>query len=173
MSKTIIVSLFAIFSSLTYANAIESISIDLSSLHPGSVLSGSVMLANPLGLGDSALIPLSFSDPSDYRPDSLTTTLSVINGVPLDQFRFSTITFTNLANNKTYNLTVRGAAQCVTDFPCQATGGFQANDPPAFFGTYTISAALAGVPEPGYGWLSGGLGLVLAAVRRRLSNASR
>ena len=157
--KVSFIILLAAFPGLTRAAVIESLSIDLSFLHPGSVLSGSAILQNPLMLGDSAQIPLTFTDPADYSPSALTTTLSVTAGTPLDQFRFSTIVFTNLANNKTYNLTVVGAAQCAVDFPCQATGGFQANSPPAFSGTYTITAvaAASAVPEPTYGLLIAGL----------------
>src|SRR5262245_956076 len=100
------VLLFSTCAALMRADVIQTLSIDLSALHPGSVLSGSVILQNPLMLGDSAVIPLSFTDPSDYSPTMLATTLSVTAGTPDDQFRFSDISFTNLANNKTYNLMV-------------------------------------------------------------------
>jgi hypothetical protein len=160
------VILLAVSGGLLHASTIQTISIDLGPLHPGSVLSGSVTLQNPLMLGDSAQIPLSFTDPSNYSPNALTTTLSVTNGTPTDQFRFSTITFTNLANSKTYNLVVRGAAQCAVDFPCQATGGYEANSPPAFTGTYTITAAPAAVPEPSYTLLVLGLFTTFAFGRR-------
>jgi hypothetical protein len=165
--------LLAASGGLLHASTIQTISIDLSPLHSGSVLSGSVILQNPLMLGDSTSILLSFSDPADYSPASLTTTLSVTNGVPNDQFRFSTITFTNLANSKTYNLEVRGAASCAVDFPCTATGGYQANDPAAFTGTYTITTAAAptAVPEPGYALLVSGL-LTAFAFGRRRGNAT-
>ena len=157
---------------LLCASTIQTLSIDLSPLHSGSILSGSVTLQNPLMLGDSAQIPLSFSDPLNYDPSSLIAILSVTSGTPNDQFRFSTITFTNLADNKTYNLVVRGAASCVVDFPCQATGGYEANNPPAFTGTYTITAAsAAAVPEPNFVWLL--LGLVPARVFGRRLFASR
>ncbi len=155
---------------LAQADTIQSISIDLSVLNPGSILSGSVTLSTPLMLGDSVLIPLTFSDPADYSPTNLSTTLSVTNGVPTDQFRFSTITFTNLANNKTYNLNVVGAATCAVDFPCTATGGFEANSPPAFSGTYTVTAGPStapGVPEPSYAFLVSGA-IAAFALRRKL-----
>jgi len=153
---------------LMHASTIQTLSINLAPLHPGSVLSGSVTLQNPLALGDSVVIPLSFTDPADYSPNTVTTTLSVTNGTPTDQFRFSTIIFTNLADNKTYNLVVRGAAQCAVDFPCQATGGYEANSPPAFSGTYTITAAAApvAVPEPSYALLVLGLVTTFAFGRR-------
>jgi hypothetical protein len=162
------VILLAAFGGLLHASTIQTISIDLTPLHAGSVLSGSVILQNPLMLGDSALIALSFTDPADYSPNNLTTTLSVTNGTPNDQFRFSTITFTNLANNKVYNLDVRGAASCAVDFPCQATGGYQANDPAAFTGTYSITTAAAptAVPEPSYTFLLSGLAVTFALARR-------
>jgi hypothetical protein len=166
--------LLAASGSLLHASTIQTISIDLAALHAGSVLSGSVILQNPLMLGDSVQIPLSFTDPSDYSPTSLTTTLSVTNGTPNDQFRFDTISFLNLANSKTYNLVVRGAASCAVDFPCQATGGYEANSPPAFSGTYTITAAAApaSVPEPSYTLLVSGF-LATFAFGRRLFGCKR
>ena len=160
------VILLAASGGLLHASTIQTISINLAPLHPGSVLSGSVTLQNPLVLGDSVLIPLSFTDPLDYSPSTLTTTLSVTAGTPADQFRFSTITFTNLADNKTYNLVVRGAASCAVDFPCQATGGYEANSPPAFSGTYTITAAPVAVPEPSNTLLVLGLVTTFAFGRR-------
>lgn len=157
------------FCGVVHASTIQTLSIDLSPLHAGSILSGSVILQNPLALGDSTLINLTFSDPADYSPAIITATLSVTNGVPNDQFRFSNVSFTNLANNKIYNLSVVGAASCVVDYPCQATGGYQANSPAAFSGTYTVtsSAAPTSVPEPAYGLLTVGLVTGLAVIRRR------
>lgn len=165
----LLVTLLALSGGLLEASSLQTISIDLNPLHPGSVLSGSVMLQNPLALGDSVQIPLLFSDPQNYRPTTLTTTLSVTAGTPTDQFRFSTIAFTNAADNRTYNLTVRGAAACAVDFPCQATGGYEANSPPAFSGTYTVTSAPAPVPEPGYGLLASGLAVTFVLKRRLLS----
>ena len=159
---------------LMHASVIQTLTIDLSPLKPGSILSGSVILQNPLMLGDSTQIPLTFSDPADYSPATVMATLSVTNGVPNDQFRFSGVSFIYLANNKTYNLTVVGAATCVVDYPCTATGGYEANSPPAFSGKYTVtSAAAPAVPEPGYGLLESGLlgGLVLARALFRLKPA--
>ena len=156
VKRFLLLILLATSGSLLQASTIQTLSIDLTPLHAGSVLSGSVIVQNPLMLGDSVQIPLSFTDPSNYSPTSLTTTLSVTNGVPNDQFRFDTISFLNLANNTTYNLVVRGAASCVVDFPCQATGGYEANSPAAFTGTYTITTAAAPVPEPGYALLVSG-----------------
>ena len=176
MIKLKLIALLAISAGLSQAGVIQTISFDLSALHTGSTLSGSVILQNPLALGDSVVIPLTFSDPSDYTPTSLSTTLTVTQGVTLDQFRFSAITFTNLIsavnpalNNKVYTLTVKGAAQCVVDFPCTATGGFQANDPAAFTGTYTVTSATASTtptPEPAYGLVLGGALTALGLARR-------
>ena len=165
------ITLWAASAGLLRADVIQSLSIDLSALHAGSVLSGSVVLQNPLVLGDSVQIPLTFSDPADYSPTSLLATLSVTNGVPEDQFRFSDITFTELVHNKTYTLSVHGAAVCPIDFPCEATGRYEANSPPAFSGSYTVAneAAPSGVPEPAYGWLVSGLGLGVVLGRRLLS----
>lgn len=67
---------------------------------------------------------------------------------------------------KVYNLMVTGQAQCATNFPCQATGGYEANNPPAFTGSYTVSATAA--PEPATGLLVSVL-IGAIAVRRRLS----
>src|SRR4051812_8656919 len=116
--------LFVTCSGLLHGSVIQSFSINLFPLHPGSVLSGSVVLPLPLMLGDSTQIPLTFSDPANYSPMSLNVTLEVTNGVPDDQFRFADFSFTNLADNKVYTLSVHGAAACAVDFPCQATGRF-------------------------------------------------
>lgn len=168
MFKLKLITLLIVSAALTQAGVIQSISFDLSALHAGSTLSGSVILQNPLALGGSVVIPLLFSDPSDYSPTSLSTTLTVTQGPTLDQFRFSAITFTNLIskvnpalNNKSYTLTVRGAAQCAINFSCTATGGFQANDPAAFTSTYTVTSAATATPEPTYGLV---LGCVIAAL---------
>ena len=168
MKRRMPVLLFVACSGLMHAAVIQTLSFDLSALHAGSILSGSVNLQNPLMLGDSTQIPLTFSDPADFSPTTVLATLSVTNGVPNDQFRFSNVSFTYLANNKTYNLTVFGAASCVVDFPCQATGGYQANSPAAFSGTYTVTsaAAPAPVPEPSYGLLVSGLVTSLVLGRR-------
>jgi hypothetical protein len=127
-------------------------------------LSGSVVLPSPLMLGDSIQIPLTFSDPANYSPTSLNVTLEVTNGVPDDQFRFADFSFTNLADNKVYTLSVHGAAACAVDFPCHATGRFEANSPPAFSSEYTVISAA--IPEPRYSVLVLGILAVLGATRR-------
>ena len=175
MSKLKMLMSLAVSAGLAHAGFMQSISIDLSALHPGSILSGSVILQSPPTVGTTVNIPLTFSDPTSYNLAALATTLTVTNGSTVDQFRFSPIAFMNLLssvnpalNNKTYTLTVRNAAQCAVDFPCTATGGFQANDPAAFFGYYTVTSAPFSAPEPGYAILVGGLLTALACGRRLL-----
>jgi hypothetical protein len=142
---------------LVQASTIYTISIDLSVYHPGSTLSGSTTVANPLLPGDSVDIALSFSDPGDYSPTSLLTTLSGSGpGSIGTAMRFSGLTFTNVANNATILLAVNAPAQCATSLanpngvPCSATGQWRDHDPARFTGTYTITATPAAeVPEPG------------------------
>ncbi len=146
------------------ASIIESISFDLSNLHPGSTLSGMFTLSDAPGAGDTAPVVLSFSDPQNYSPTSVNATIMIGNGTFLPfTVGFSGVVFTNPSGNMfTLNndLMPRGAAQCGS-FPCTATGGFQDNDPPAFTSTYTIAPAAAAVPEPAYGLL---LPVLLACV---------
>jgi hypothetical protein len=157
---------------LMRADIIESISINLSNLHPGSTLSGTFTLPNSPMAGNTAPVLLSFSDPADYSPTSVSTTITIGSGTVLAfTVGFSDIVFTNPTGNmftKNNDLTPRGMAQCAS-FPCTATGGFQDNNPPAFTSTYTITAA--SVPEPAYGLLIPVMlvGFVFArrAVRRR------
>lgn len=136
------------------ANIIESISFDLSSLHPGSTLSGTFTLTDSPVAGDTAPVLLSFSDPQNYIPTSINATIIIGSGTFLAfTVGFSDIVFTNPTGNmftKNNNLMPRGMAQCAS-FPCTAAGGFQDNDPPAFMSTYTIAPAAA--PEPMYGVL--------------------
>ena len=133
------------------ASIVESISFDLSDLHPGSTLSGTFTLPDSPVPGDTAPALLSFSDPQNYSPTSVSTTITIGTGTFLAfTVGFSDIVFTNPSGNmftQNNNLMPRGLAQCAS-FPCTATGGFQDNDPPAFTSTYTI--APASVPEPGY-----------------------
>src|SRR5579884_3326873 len=83
---------------LIHASIIESISFNLSSLHPGSTLSGTFTLPNTPSVGNTAPVTLSFSDPSDYSPTSLTGTISVVSGTPSGfAIDFSELTFTNVA----------------------------------------------------------------------------
>ena len=141
---------------LMRGDIIQSISFDLSNLHPGSTLSGMFSLPNSPVSGDTAPVLLSFSDPQNYTPTSINAMIEIGSGTLL-QFTvgFSGITFTNPSGNMftlNNNLIPRGMAQCGS-FPCAATGGFQDNDPPAFTSTYTIAPVAAAVPEPAYSLL--------------------
>jgi len=139
---------------VTRAGIVESITFDLSDLHPGSTLSGTFTLPNSPMAGDTAPVLLSFSDPQNYSPTSVSSTIQIGNGTSLAfTVGFSDIVFTNPSGNmftKDNNLMPRGLAQCAS-FPCMATGGFQDNDPPAFTSTYTIAPVSVSVPEPAYG----------------------
>jgi len=141
------------------ADIVESISFDLSSLHPGSTLSGTFTLADSPVAGNTAPVLLSFSDPQDYSPTSVNATITIGNGTFLAfTVGFSDIVFTNPSGNmftRNNNLMPRGMAQCAS-FPCTATGGFEDNNPPAFRSTYTITpytVTPTPVPEPAYGLL--------------------
>jgi len=153
---------------LIRADIVESISFNLSNLHPGSTLSGAFTLADSPVAGNTAPVLLSFSDPQDYSPTSVSATIEIGNGTFLAfTVGFSDIVFTNPSGNmftRNNHLMPRGFAQCAS-FPCTATGGFEDNDPPAFTSTYTITPAA--VPEPAYGLL---LPLLLAGfvLARRL-----
>jgi len=144
------------------ATIIESISFDLSNLHPGSMLSGTFILPDSPVAGDTAPVLLSFTDPQNYNPASITSTITIGNGISSPfTVGFAQISFTNPSGNiftRNNNLSPRGMAQCAS-FPCAATGGFQDNDPPAFTSTYTL--APVPVPEPAYALL---LPLLLAGV---------
>lgn len=155
---------------LTQASIIESISLNLSSLHPGSTLSGTFSLSNTPMVGDTASVLLSFSDPSDYTPTSLTATITIETGTPSGyQIDFSSLTFTNPSGTVTPIDTrdidlMRTAFAMCTSFPCTATGLFQDRTPAVFTSTYTIAPVT--VPEPGYGLLVT-VFLAAAALRRR------
>lgn len=140
------------------AAIIETISFNLSSLHAGSTLSGTFTLSDTPAAGDTAPVSLTFSDPSDYSPTSLLSTISILGGTPSGYaIDFSPLTFTNLSGNTTpintrdVTLTRFAFATC-SSFPCTATGGFQDRSPAVFSANYTISPAAA-VPEPSYALL--------------------
>ncbi len=172
MKQILLASLLIAGAGLTKAGVIETLSIDLSPYHAGSVLSGSAFLAGPLQVGDSTPITLTFSDPSDYSPTSLTTTLSVTSGGIGEAERFSLLTFTDLSNNSTIDLMVKAPAQCVvsgsnpTGVPCVANGLWQDHDPARFSGSYTVTAADVPVPEPSYGFLMLGLSAAFGIGRK-------
>lgn len=150
--KSLLVCVFAVVGAgLAHASIIEKISIDLSTLHAGSTLSGTFSLNDVPKVGDTAPVLLTFSDPANYTPTSLSATISITSGGIGDAVRFSALSFTNpsgLSTLKNINLTVAGAAQC-TSYPCTATGRFEDGSPAAFSGSYTITPAA--VPEPGTG----------------------
>jgi hypothetical protein len=136
---------------------LESISLNLSDLNAGSTLSGIFTLPDAPTAGDTAPVVLSFSDPSNYTPTSLTATITIESGTPSGfAVDFSGLMFTNLSgtvtpiNTRDVDLTGFAFAQCAS-FPCTATGGIQDRSPAVFTSTYTI--APAAVPEPGYGLL--------------------
>jgi hypothetical protein len=139
---------------LMQASIIETISFNLSALHAGSTLSGTFTLSNSPVPGDSAPVLLSFSDPSDYSPLSLTSTIMIETGTPSGfAVVFSELTFTNLSgttvpiNTRDIDLTGFAFARCAS-FPCTATGNFQDRSPAVFTSTYTITPAA--VPEPSF-----------------------
>jgi hypothetical protein len=139
---------------LMQASIIETISFNLSALHAGSTLSGTFTLSNSPMVGDTAPVLLSFSDPSDYSPLSLASTITIETGTPSGfAVLFSDLTFTNLSgtispiDTKDVDLTGFSFARCAS-FPCTATGGFQDRSPAVFTSTYTI--APAAVPEPSF-----------------------
>lgn len=157
---------------LIQASIVETISLDLSPLHAGSVLSGTFTLSDSPMPGDTAPALLSFSDPSNYLPTSLTATISVLSGTPSGYaVVFSPLAFTNVSGTLTpidtrnINLTPFAFAKCAS-FPCEATGLFQDGSPPVFSSTYKI--APAAVPEPGYALLIATLFVAIVLGRKRL-----
>ena len=139
---------------VTQAAIIESISLDLSSLHAGSTLSGTFTLSNSPMVGDTAPVLLSFSDPADYAPTSLAATITIEAGTPSGfAVDFTELVFTNLSgvatpiDTRDVDLKRFAFARC-TSFPCTSGGGFQDRSPAVFSATYTIAPAAAAVPEP-------------------------
>jgi hypothetical protein len=142
---------------LMHASIIETISLNLSPLHAGSILSGTFTLSDSPMAGDTAPVLLSFSDPSDYAPTSLMSTITILSGTPSGfAVDFPALTFTNLSgtvtpiNTRDVNLMRFAFAMCGS-FPCTATGLFQDRSPAVFSSTYTITPTA--VPEPGYALL--------------------
>jgi hypothetical protein len=148
-------AVLAVGAGLMPAAIVQTISLDLSPLHAGSTLSGIFTLSDSPVPGDTASALLTFSDPADYTPTSLTATISILSGTPSGfAVDFSPLTFTNPSgsvtpiNTRDVNLTRFAFAVC-SSFPCTATGGFQDRSPAVFSSQYTITPA--SVPEPGYG----------------------
>lgn len=155
---------------LSQAAIIQTISLDLSPLHAGSTLSGTFTLSNSPMPGDTASVLLSFSDPSNYTPTSLTATISIQSGTPTGYaIDFSPLAFTNLSgvagpvNTRDVSLTRFFFAVC-SSFPCTATGLFQDRSPAVFSAEYTI--APAAIPEPAYGALVPVLLVAIFVARR-------
>jgi len=85
---------------VTRASIVESISFDLSDLHPGSTLSGTFTLPESPVPGDAAPVLLSFSDPQNYSPTSVSSTITIRNGTFLEfTVDLSDIVFTNPSGN--------------------------------------------------------------------------
>ena len=157
---------------LMQASILETISFDLSALHPGSTLSGTFTLSDTPAISDTAPVTLSFSDPADYSPISLPATITISNGTPTGfAVLFSALTFTNLSGNtspidtKDVDLSGFNFAKCAS-FPCTSSGGFQDRSPAVFNSTYTITPVV--VPEPSFTWLVSTLLIGMLFARRLL-----
>ena len=154
MKRVLLFVLLIASAGLMHANIVETISLDLSPLNPGSILSGMFTLSDSPTPGDTAPALLSFSDPSNYSPTSLMSTIMVISGTPSGfAVDFSPLMFTNLngmttpIDTRDVNLMAFFFAKCAS-FPCTANGLFQDRSPAVFTSTYTISPVP--VPEPPY-----------------------
>jgi hypothetical protein len=150
---------------LMQAGIVEDISLSLSPLHAGSMLSGMFTLSDTPAPGDTAPVVLTFSGPSDYSPTSLMATITIQTGTPSGfAVVFSPLMFTNLSGSLTpintldVNLMPFAFARCAS-FPCTSTGGVDDDGGLVFSSTYTI--APAAVPEPSYAF---GAPVLLAAI---------
>jgi hypothetical protein len=139
---------------LMQASIVETIDLNLSPLHAGSMLSGTFTLSNTPMPGDTAPVLLTFSDPSDYTPTSLMATITIETGTPSGfAVVFSPLTFTNNSGSlspidtKDVDLMPFAFATCAS-FPCTSTGGVEDDGGLVFTSTYTIAPAV--VPEPSY-----------------------
>jgi hypothetical protein len=157
---------------LMQASIVETIDLNLSTLHAGSMLSGTFTLPNAVVAGDTAPVVLTFSDPSDYTPTSLMATITIETGTPSGfAVVFSPLTFTNLSGSTTpidtkdVNLTPFAFAMCAS-FPCTSSGMFQDGSPAVFNAAYTIAPAPAAVPEPSYAFAAPILMAVIIFGRR-------
>ena len=136
------------------AAIVQNISLDLSALHAGSTLSGTFTLSDNPMAGDTAPVILTFSDPANYSPATLMSTITVEERTPTGfAIGFESLQFTNLSgdvtpiNTRDIDLFRFFFARC-DSFPCTATGLFQDRSPAVFTAEYTITPAT--VPEPGY-----------------------
>jgi hypothetical protein len=165
MKPLLLLTLLVAGTGLMHASIIETITFDLSGLHAGSTLSGTFSLSDSPMADDTAPVTLTFSDPSDYSPTSISATITIENGTPSGYaVDFSELTFTNLSgvttpvDTKDVDLMRTAFAQCAS-FPCDASGGFEDRSPAVFSAEYTITAS--SVPEPASALL---LALALPAI---------
>jgi hypothetical protein len=154
MKRLLVCALLLAGAGLMQASIIETISFNLSVLHPGSTLSGIFTLSNSPMVGDTAPAVLSFSDPSDYSPITLPVTITIGSGTPSGfVVLFPDLTFTNLLgvttpiDTKDVDLMGFAFANCAS-FPCTSSGNFQDRSPDVFNSMYTVSPAAT--PEPGF-----------------------
>lgn len=144
---------------LAKADTLETITFNLSALHPGSTLSATFDVPTLIpGTGVTLNVTYSFSDPLDYAEGSLkgptggtlAGTVSIEPNSPISNYvvDFSVPVFFNPTGNMFTQenvLSEDGLARCAS-FPCTATGQFQ--DSMAFSnGVYTVAPA-ATTPEP-------------------------
>jgi hypothetical protein len=165
---------------LAKADTIETITLDLGALHPGSTLSATFDVPTVIATGVTLNVTYAFSDPFDYAEGSLTGptggtlagTVSIDPNAPISNYivNFFVPVFYNPTGNmfdRENVLSEDGLAQCAS-FPCTATGQFE--DSLAFAnGRYTVTPA-ATTPEPSSFLLLAtglaGAGLFLASRRR-------
>lgn len=159
MKYALLLSLLVSAGGLMQASIVETISLNLSDLNSGSTLSGTFTLPNTVMVGDTAPVTLTFSDPGDYSPASVGATITIESGTPSGfAIDFTELTFTNLngvatpIDTKDVDITRTAFAKC-TSFPCSTSGLFEDRSPAVFTAAYTITPAVAAVPEPGYALL--------------------
>ena len=162
-------------SSVARASVIYTLTIDLSTYHAGSDVTGSVVLAAPLALGQSTPITMVSVPAADYSLSLNPLTLSVTTGPSgFNSIFFSSFTLTDNLTAATHNIAVDGAAHCAVSisnpngFPCQTNGLWIENGPGGGSGNYSVTANTL-VPEPAYCGLLlmlGGLAGVRRAFRR-------
>jgi hypothetical protein len=172
--KTILpLALLIAGATVAHASIMQEISLDLSSLNPGSTLSGTFTLPDSPASGDTAPVVLTFSDPANYSPTSVASTITVFDGTPSGfAVSFSNLTFTNLngrttpINTRDVSLSPFAFANC-TSFPCTASGLFEDRSPAVFTAAYTISPVTA-APEPAYALLLPVVFMLLFVTRQRI-----
>ncbi len=174
MKTTLAFTLLLAGAGLTHAAILETITLNLAAANPGSTLSGTFSLSDNPMVGDTAPVTLSFSDPADYSPTTLTSTITVQGGTPSGfAVVFSPLAFTNLngvtspLDTRDISLSAFAFAKCAS-FPCTATGQFQDRTPALFSSTYTIAPASTATPEPGGVLLVPAMAAALAFLRRRV-----